>query len=149
MRYVHTNVIARDWRALARFYIEVFGCVPLPPERDLRGEWLDRATGIEGAGIRGIHLILPGYGKKGPTLEIFEYSRPGGSMPKEINNTGFAHIAFAVDNVEDALGKVLTHGGSRLGEHTTTEIAWAGTITFIYVRDPDGNIIELQRWNKG
>ena len=36
-RYVHTNLIARDWRVLARFYQEVLGCVPVPPERDLSG----------------------------------------------------------------------------------------------------------------
>ena len=35
-RYVHTNLIARDWRELARFYVEVFGCELVPPERDSR-----------------------------------------------------------------------------------------------------------------
>jgi predicted enzyme related to lactoylglutathione lyase len=38
-RYVHTNLIAQDWPALASFYKQVFGCVPLPPERDFKGEW--------------------------------------------------------------------------------------------------------------
>ena len=33
-RYGHTNLIAADWRALASFYEELFGCVPVPPERD-------------------------------------------------------------------------------------------------------------------
>ena len=31
-KYVHTNLIAQDWRALASFYQEAFGCVPVPPE---------------------------------------------------------------------------------------------------------------------
>ena len=73
MRYVHTNIVAQDWRSLADFYILVFDCTPVPPERDLSGEWLDRATGIEGAHIRGIHLRLPGHDECGPTLEIFQY----------------------------------------------------------------------------
>jgi len=30
--YVHTNLIARDWERLVRFYSEVFGCEPKPPE---------------------------------------------------------------------------------------------------------------------
>jgi predicted enzyme related to lactoylglutathione lyase len=30
-RYVHTNLIARDWRALAKFYTGVFGCEFVPP----------------------------------------------------------------------------------------------------------------------
>ena len=33
IRYAHTNLIAKDWRSLARFYIEVFGCEPAGPER--------------------------------------------------------------------------------------------------------------------
>ena len=28
-RYGHTNLVANDWRALAKFYQEVFGCVPV------------------------------------------------------------------------------------------------------------------------
>ena len=44
-RYVHTNLIARDWRALARFYQDVLGCMPVPPERDLSGPDIDAGTG--------------------------------------------------------------------------------------------------------
>ena len=80
-RYVHTNLIARDWRGLARFYQEVLGCVPVPPERDLSGPDMDAGTGIPGAHLRGMHLRLPGRGDDGPTLEIFTYNvlleRPG------------------------------------------------------------------------
>jgi hypothetical protein len=43
-RYAHTNLIAHDWRRLSAFYVEAFGCVPLAPERDLRGDWFERGT---------------------------------------------------------------------------------------------------------
>ena len=26
IKYVHTNIISRDWRRLAQFYEDVFGC---------------------------------------------------------------------------------------------------------------------------
>jgi predicted enzyme related to lactoylglutathione lyase len=71
VKYKHTNIIARDWEVLAQFYENVFGCIPIPPERNLRGTWLDEGTGIQGAHLRGAHLLLPGYGDDGPTLEIF------------------------------------------------------------------------------
>ena len=74
-RYVHTNLIARDWRALAAFYRSVFGCVDVPPERDYSGPGLEAGTGVSGAALRGIHLRLPGNGADGPTLEIFTYTR--------------------------------------------------------------------------
>lgn len=61
-RFAHINLIARDWQRLARFYEEVFGCVLVPPERDFSGLWLESATGVPGAHIRGAHLRLPGFG---------------------------------------------------------------------------------------
>jgi hypothetical protein len=53
VRYVHTNLVAHDWRQLARFYVEVLNCKPLPPERDLEGDWLAQATGVQGARVHG------------------------------------------------------------------------------------------------
>jgi hypothetical protein len=31
-RFVHTNLIDRDWKTLARFYREVCGIVAMPPK---------------------------------------------------------------------------------------------------------------------
>ena len=72
-RFGHVNVIARDWRALAAFYTDVFGCTFVPPERDISGPVLERGTGIAGAALRGAHLRLPGLGADGPTIEIYQY----------------------------------------------------------------------------
>ena len=96
-RYVHTNVIARDWRTLARFYEEVFGCVVVPPERDLSGEWLERGTGVRGARLRGVHLRLPGHGDAGPTIEIFSYDDVAPQSHPVANRAGYGHIAFLVE----------------------------------------------------
>lgn len=71
IKYVHTNIISKDWKKLADFYIKVFDCKPVPPERNQKGSWLDKGTGVKDAHIKGMHLQLPGYGKNSPTLEIF------------------------------------------------------------------------------
>jgi catechol 2,3-dioxygenase-like lactoylglutathione lyase family enzyme len=144
MRYAHTNLVARDWQRLAGFYMEVFGCVPMPPERDLQGEWLDRATGLTGAHLRGIHLRLPGHGPDGPTLEVFQYDDSQPQTEATANRQGFGHIAFQVDDVSATLERVLTAGGSRLGEAVRAEIPGAGELELVYARDPEGNVIELQ-----
>jgi len=145
-RYAHTNLIARDWRRLATFYQDVFDCVPVPPERDLSGDWLDRATGIDGSRVTGMHLRLPGFGGQAPTLEIFQYD----AMPEHPNVTpntpGFSHIAFMVDDVPAAARTVLDHGGSQVGEIAIREVPGAGLLTFQYMADPEGNIIEIQNW---
>jgi len=144
-KFVHTNIVAADWRALARFYEQVFGCTRVPPERHLQGEWIDKATGLPDVEINGTHVRLPGYGEQGPTLEIFQYNRPREHSAKAISQPGFAHIAFAVDDVRAAREAVLAAGGGEVGALTTVEIAGAGTITFVYLTDPEGNILELQQ----
>ena len=144
-KYVHTNLIARDWKKLVRFYGDVFGCIPKDPERDLSGEWLDRVTSLSAARLRGVHLRLPGYGGDGPTLEIFSYDdMPDRQLPMP-NEPGFAHLAFAVDDVEKALETVISAGGSSVGEIATTEVGGVGSLQVIYARDPEGNIVELQK----
>lgn len=147
MRYVHTNIIADDWKALSQFYQEVFGCVPVPPERDLHGVWLEKLTGMPGVHIQGEHLRLPGYGENGPTLEIFSYDSKQANV-KDLNRSGFAHIAFEVDDVEAVLQLFLQAGGTLLGEIVEKEYAGGVIGTFVYARDIENNIVELQSWKK-
>ena len=145
-RYGHTNLIARNWRALARFYGEVFGCVPVPPERDYSGPALEKGTGVPGSSVQGVHLRLPGHGEAGPTLEIFTYSIEAPSVPAAVNRPGFGHIAFAVPSVPEAREKVLASGGRAVGEIVTLATASGARVTWCYVTDPEGNILELQSW---
>jgi predicted enzyme related to lactoylglutathione lyase len=51
-----------------------------------------------------------------------------------------------VDDVEMIAKRAISNGGSQLGEIVTEHIPKSGTIVFVYVRDPEGNIIELQNW---
>lgn len=146
VRYVHTNLIARDWEALARFYQTHFGCVPVPPERDYSGRELEAGTGIPGARLRGAHLRLPGYAN-GPTLEIFSYTPPAEGVRPAPNRPGFGHIAFEVASVADARREVLSGGGKSIGDVVSLTTSAGTRVTWCYVTDPEGNIIELQSWS--
>ena len=96
-KYVHTNLIAKDWRKLVDFYRQVFGCTPVVVDSTLSGEWLDQVSGVPQAEIRLCHLRLPGYGDTGPTLEIIAYNRQAEAHASAPNRPGFGHIAFAVE----------------------------------------------------
>jgi predicted enzyme related to lactoylglutathione lyase len=146
-RYAHTNLVAHDWKRLATFYERVFGCTPVPPERDQQGEWLDRATGLREAHLRGVHLRLPGWGDDGPTLEVFTYETIVPQSQPTANRAGYGHLAFAVDDVDAALTAVVTEGGAALGEVVTRDVPGVGRLKLTYARDPEGNILELQHWD--
>ena len=146
-KFSHVNIISRDWRKLANFYIDVFDCTPKPPERDLAGKWVDELTDLSDTTIKGMHLILPGYEKDSPTLEIFEYNENIENQDKNINLEGFGHIAFAVDDVEEKLNLLLENGGTTVGKLIDTDIEGVGRITVVYAKDPEGNIIEIQKWD--
>lgn len=148
MKYVHTNIVSKDWKTLVDFYIKTFQCKIVPPIRNQSGKWLEEGTGLTGAHLEGAHLLLPGYGESGPTLEIYSYKNWEQQSPVAVNKRGFGHIAFEVESVEDTLSDLLKNGGSKSGEVVKRIIEGIGEITFIYARDPEGNLIELQSWNR-
>lgn len=132
---------------LAGFYELVFNCIPVPPERDQKGDWLERATGFVNAHLQGMHLRLPGYGENGPTLEIYEYSEIINAEKALANKQGLGHIAFQVDNITKLLDLALKNGAVKIGELSEHYVENVGLLTFIYIADPDGNIIEIQNWS--
>jgi predicted enzyme related to lactoylglutathione lyase len=146
MKFKHTNIIAKDWKMLARFYEEVFGCVRVPPERHLSGEWLEKGTGVKRASFSGVHLRLPGCGDFGPTLEIYQYETNEPKAAPAANREGFSHIAFEVEEVADVLERILAHGGKSIGTVVSKDLHGIGQLTFVYAADPEGNILELQSW---
>jgi catechol 2,3-dioxygenase-like lactoylglutathione lyase family enzyme len=113
----------------------------------MSGAWLDSLTSIRNAHLTGLHLRLPGYGDDGPTLEIFSYDQLIDSRLPTANQCGFAHIAFAVDDVDQALQAVVAAGGSAVGNIATTEVDEVGRLSVVYARDPEGNTVELQKWS--
>jgi catechol 2,3-dioxygenase-like lactoylglutathione lyase family enzyme len=146
-RFGHVNVTSGDWRRLATFYTDIFGCEPVPPERNYRGPDLEAATRIPGAYLTGAHLRLPGHGPAGPTLEIYQYEEVEASTEARVDRAGWGHIAFQVPDVEAAQLEVLAAGGGRFGEVVTLTTSDGRRVTWCYATDPYGNIVELQAWS--
>jgi lactoylglutathione lyase len=42
--------------------------------------------------------------------------------------------------------KVKRNGGSTVGNEVSAEIGGVGFINVVYARDPEGNIIEIEKW---
>jgi predicted enzyme related to lactoylglutathione lyase len=146
-RFGHVNLTGHDWRRLAAFYIDVFGCEPVPPERDYRSPDLDAATGLTDAHLTGVHLRLPGHGPDGPTIEIYSYDELAKHPGAAVARPGWGHVAFAVADVHAALEAVRAAEGGAHGEIVTLRTADGRSVTWCYATDPEGNIVELQSWS--
>lgn len=146
MRFAHTNIVSNNWKALADFYVKTFQCKIVPPIRKQSGEWLEKGTGLKDAKLEGAHLLLPGHGENGPTLEVYQFERIEQQEAAAPNKRGFGHIAFEVEHIDSTIESVLKNGGTINGKLTTRTVEGVGELSFAYARDPEGNLIELQHW---
>jgi glyoxylase I family protein len=102
------------------------------------GEWTDTAVGLDGNHARIAMLQTPdGTGR----LELFEYIHPeaietGPTLPNEI---GMHRVAFAVDDIDEALAIAARHGCFPLRGVATYEDIYKLT----YLRGPSGILVML------
>lgn len=143
MHYLHTNIVAQDWRRLASFYVQALGCTPVGDAFEVDAPWLGRGMGVPGSRVEGSHVRLPGHGDDGPTIELYSFA-PADSRPPPGIRPGLGHLAFAVDDVHAALARVVEAGGAAIGEVVEAERPGGARLRFVYASDPEGNVLELQ-----
>ena len=142
MKLSHVSINAQNADALAEFYRNVFGFIDRRPPRWLTGEKVSRGNGLPGSKIYSIWLNFPG--TRESFLEILSFEKPVNREASAVNASGYAHIAFEVSDLKKTVTTVLKSGGSLQGEITNfgTE---AKPHLIIYVRDPEGNVLELEQ----
>lgn len=79
-------------------------------------------------------------------MEIITFSEVESCESGLANRHGFVHIAFEFNDVRETAEMVKKLGGSLSGSITEKQIEGVGLITFVYARDQEGNILELQFW---
>jgi len=137
----HVNIVARNAEKLAAFYTAVFCCVPKREPVVLHGEKVSQGNGLQGVSILSIWLTLAGSDE--PFLEIHQYSKSAASSVPEVNAPGLGHLAFKTDKLQDLLQSVIAHGGAIIGQ--TDLGSREQPCQIAYVRDPEGNILELEQ----
>lgn len=115
----HAGVPVTDVDKAREFYGEVLGLteIPRPEIRGIPGIWYD-CNGTQ------VHII-------GQRNEMAATGLPGVG----------AHIAIQVEDLQEAK-RVLTERGIPFNEFTPPP--HIGTAPVLFVRDPDGNVVELR-----
>ena len=142
MKLAHINLVARDAEALAAFYKNVMKCEFLRESTILSGEKVSRGNGISNSEINSIWLKFPGV--EWPFFEIHEHKVTLDRDQPKVNEPGFGHLSFQMEDIRLALSEVIQAGGSQIGDITDF-----GTpdkpFLIAYVRDPEGNVLELEQ----
>ena len=142
MKFTHVSMVARDTDRLADFYKTVFGCDDAYPRKNMSGELLSQGNGVPNAEIYAAWLTLPGV--DGAFLEIFQYKNIHDRPTPPVNQTGYGHISFEVEDIHATFNAVIEAGGTPLSEITDFGTAEAPYV-YVYVRDPEGNVVELEQ----
>ena len=125
-----------------KFYESTFGCA-VKRDFEINSEEFQKGIGIENACARCVHLTIP---NSEVEIELFQFFKPNNSVAskQEINDFGIRHFALVIENMNDAIDELKLKGVTIHSEPIKFEkpLEIKG-FSFVYVKDPEGNIIEL------
>ena len=131
-------IVVDDLEAATAFFVEIG--MELEGEAPVEGLWVDRVVRLDDVRQHVAMLRTPdGHGR----LELTKFHNPTAvtAEPKNapVNTLGIRRIMFAVDDIEDVLARLRTHGADLVGELEQYEDSYR----LCYVRGPEGIIIAL------
>lgn len=137
-RLDHVSVVVEDLPAAAAFFstlgMTVEGTAPV------EGTWVDRINAIEDVRVEIVMMRAPdGHGR----LELTKFHHPElvASEPAIAppNTLGLRSVMFAVDDLDDTVERLRTHGGEIIGEIVQYEDQYR----LCYLRGPANIIVAL------
>ncbi len=131
-------IVVEDLEAAKAFFVEL-GMV-LEGEMAIEGRWVDRVIGIDNARSQIALLRTPdGHGR----VELDKFHAPaairGEAKNAPVNTLGIRRIMFAVDDLDDVLGRLRAHGAELVGEVAEYEDVYR----LCYVRGPESILVGL------
>jgi catechol 2,3-dioxygenase-like lactoylglutathione lyase family enzyme len=131
-------IVVDDLEAAKAFFVELG--MELEGETPVEGSWVDRVVGLENVRCEIAMLRTPdGHGR----IELDKFHTPeavrNGPANLPLNTLGMHRIMFAVDDLEEVLGRLLAHGAELIGE----VVQYEDTYRLCYIRGPEGIIVAL------
>ena len=112
-------------------------------EKPRGGKDVEKILGMsKGAQIVHKRMMVLG---NGPNIEMFEFQNAKQRKPEALQDIGYTHLSFYVDDFEVAVAKVRSAGGELISEpHSNTRYEDTEGNQTVYVKTPWGSLIELQ-----
>jgi catechol 2,3-dioxygenase-like lactoylglutathione lyase family enzyme len=133
----HVGIIVDDLADAVAFFVELG--LELQGEAQVEGDWVDRVVALDGVRAQIAMLQTPdGHGR----IELSKFHTPpaeGGYQRAPANASGIRHVAFAVDDIDATLARLLARGAELVGELER----YRDSYRLCYVRGPEGILVEL------
>ena len=131
-------IVVEDLEAAKAFFTELG--MELDAETQVEGPWVDRTVGLDGVRADITMLRTPdGHGR----VELTRFHTPPAvrAEPESapVNTLGMRRIMFAVDDIDDVVVRLRSHGAELVGEIAQYEDIYR----VCFVRGPEGIIIGL------
>ncbi len=121
LRMDNVLLVVDDLKAAIAFFAELG--LELEGETTVEGQWVDRIVGLHGVRSDIAVMRTPdGHGR----IELDKFHTPPAvrAEPEHapVNTLGIRRIMFAVDDIENVLGRLRSHGAELVGEWCSTRI---------------------------
>ena len=131
-------IVVDDLEAATAFFVELG--MELEGKVPVEGGWVDRVVGLDGVRADIVMMRTPdGHGR----VELTKFHTPSAisSEPQNApaNTLGIRRIMFAVDDIEDVIARLRTHGAELVGEVAQYEDSYR----LCFIRGPEGIIVGL------
>jgi catechol 2,3-dioxygenase-like lactoylglutathione lyase family enzyme len=136
----HTGLTISDLGRSLRVWRDAMG-MTVVVDQEKKGGYLEAIVGEPGAHVRMVHLAFDG---EGPRIELFEYITPeGGQHVSRPADVGFVHVCVACDDLDERLDRLVAAGGTPFSGPVEIDTGANAGGRGVYLRDPDGHVVEL------
>lgn len=136
-RMDNVGIVVESLDAAIGFFTELG--LELEGRATIDGEWSGRVTGVRGQRVEIAMLRMPdGHGR----LELSRFLSPAIASDHRrapVNSLGYLRVMFAVEDLDETLGRLRKHGAEVVDE----VVQYENTYRLCYVRGPEGVLIGL------
>ncbi len=138
----HAGMTVSDLDRALGFWRDALG-MEMVVAQESRGGYFEAIVGEHDVVVRTCHLA---FGGQGARVELFQFLSPaGGHHRSRTADVGFAHVCVAVESgLDDLVARLLAAGGTTDTPEPVAIDRGANTGgRALYMRDPDGHVLEL------
>jgi glyoxylase I family protein len=146
-KFRHVAIVVQDLDRMVNFYTQTLGFL-VKRQFAIGNEDFRKGIGLSDADAIVTHLMIP---NSDVEIELLQFKETKNLVsPSPANTQGYRHFAVVVDDLKESWRELKEKGISFLSKPITVqEPEEVAGFQFVYFRDPEGNIIELNELPSG